>query len=89
MNAADRQQILRKLHSLFQAEFLADQSFEVDETTKLLELGILDSFSILRLVSLIEAEFQVELPMETLHLDNIGTLNAMADLVQELKGTEC
>lgn len=80
----ERQQVLAKLKALFKKEILQDEAERVDETTPLLELGVLDSFVVLSLLALVEAEFSVEIPLETLTLDQLRDLNSIADLIVDL-----
>ena len=80
----ERQQVLAKLKNLVKREILTGEPEMVDETTPLLELGVLDSFVLLSLLALIEAEFSVEIPLETLSLEDLTNLNSIADLVIKL-----
>jgi acyl carrier protein len=80
----ERQQVLVRLKALVKQQILQDESVQVDETTPLLELGVLDSFVVLSLLALIEAEFSIEIPLETLTLGQLEDLNSIADLIVKL-----
>ncbi len=80
----DKQHILQSLKSLLETRILEGEAIQLDATTPLLGLGVLDSFALMQLASLIESEFRVEIPLESLQLDHLKDLNSMADLVLDL-----
>ena len=51
--------------------------------TDLLEAGILDSASLVRLLLAVEARFAVTIPMEEVEIDSFRTVAEIADLVRE------
>ena len=53
--------------------------------TDLIEAGILDSASLVRLLLTVEARFAVAIPMEEVDIDSFRTVAAIADLVRERK----
>ena len=58
---------------------------ELEYTTPLLELRILDSFSIVSLCTFMEAEFGISLPIESLPVDRLTNINLITDLVVECR----
>lgn len=52
------------------------------EDTELLESGILDSLSVMRLITQVEGEFNLKLPLIDLSVENLATPRALADLVE-------
>lgn len=55
---------------------------DFDENQSLLETGIIDSLSLLRLVSFIEERFQVRLSDEELTPENFENLHAIVELIR-------
>lgn len=53
--------------------------------TSLTELNIIDSSEIFELVHYIRAELGIDIPIEEIHAENFGTINAMARLVDRLR----
>jgi len=80
----ERQHILPRLKSLLETGVLGDEATNLDATTPLLGFGVLDSFALMQLASLIESEFLVEMPLESLSLDHLKDLNSIADLIIDL-----
>lgn len=69
---------------MLETRILGDEATNLDATTPLLGLGVLDSFALMQLASLIETEFRVEIPLESLKLDHLKDLNSIADLIIDL-----
>ena len=73
-------------------EFLRDQvavrpgDADVGADESLLDAGVLDSASILELVSFLEERFQLVIPDEELLPDNFETINAIVALVNAKGG---
>lgn len=60
----------------------------MDPNTRLLDENLLDSLQIVQLVSFLEQEFHVSVPMEEMMPENFETASATASLVQRLPKTE-
>lgn len=56
-----------------------------DETTLLLDEGILDSMSLLYLVTQLEEKNGIKIPMEEVTEENFKNISAIERLVEELK----
>lgn len=67
-------------------ELLKKEYPEIDfyASDELVDDGILDSLTVLGIISLITAEFKVEIPMEEIIPDNFNSIDAMAELVSDL-----
>jgi acyl carrier protein len=57
----------------------------IGESTKLIETGVLDSLSVLKLVMFIEDKFGIKVGADEVIPDNFETLDAMADFVRSKK----
>ena len=79
----EKPNVVSSLKAYLVEEVLEGDASEFDETTPLLELGLLDSFSIVGILSFIESEFGIEIPLETLVIERLKDVNTLADLVIE------
>ena len=60
----------------------------ISDDTDLLESGILDSFSILKLASHIEDVYKIEVGLDELVPENIGSLKKVAAFINRKAGNE-
>lgn len=67
------------------ANYMAGNGAGLDGDTSLTDLNIIDSTGIFELVHYIRVELGVDVPLEEVHVDNFGTINAMARLVDRLR----
>lgn len=72
--------ITEKLKEFFQREFPTTESF--DESSKLLETCLADSFSIINAVLFIEKEFGIKFGRADVIPANFNTINALASYVE-------
>ena len=49
----------------------------------LIDGGVLDSLALVELLTAVEVEFAIEVPLDELDLDRIRTVSALAELVSE------
>lgn len=70
-----------KLKNWFSQEVLEGQDVGLDDATHLLELGLIDSLTIVKLQQFIQAEFGVVLSHQHLTPQNLSTLKSIADVV--------
>lgn len=63
-----------------------DDDRDIDENTKLLEEEILDSVSILYLVTELEDEYMINIPVEDIIESNFKDLNCISRYVMSLLG---
>lgn len=76
MNALSQQ-----IHDYLAEEVLGGDAADLVETTPLFELGILDSMSMLKLVSWIESRFGLSLASEDLVPENFSTIQGLSLLL--------
>ena len=58
---------------------------EIDKNTQLLDEGILDSLAILGFVTLLEDEFEIEIPDDEIKRENFATIKNVITLIHNLK----
>lgn len=68
-----------KVTAYIGSELLGGQDEGLEPTTKLLELGILDSFSTIKLLSFAEDELGITVPLEEVTPDNLGTIESFVE----------
>ena len=67
-------------------ELLYDvENTTIDNGTKLIEQGIVDSMGIFRLIAFLEEAFGVEIEPDAVVLENFETINAVATLITNAK----
>lgn len=68
-------------------EILTDVRPDVDfmNETKLIDDGIIDSFDIIAIVSELNDEFDVQIPIDELEPDNFNTVAAIYELIVKLQ----
>ncbi|MCI5596791.1 MAG: phosphopantetheine-binding protein [Lachnospiraceae bacterium] len=68
-------------------EILTDVRPDVDfmNETKLIDDGIIDSFDIIAIVSELNDEFDVQIPIDELEPDNFNTVEAIYELIIKLQ----
>lgn len=59
--------------------YLREQGYQVDADTKLIEDGILDSVSLIELVTFIEEQCGLDVPDEFFQADNFATVTVIAE----------
>lgn len=61
---------------------------DINETTKLIEDGILDSLTLVLLVSCIENEFGIKIPEENINISNFENVQNIVLLLENIKKKE-
>lgn len=74
------QQVAEQLVAFTNHTILRDVSSGIDADTPILEAGVLDSLSMLLLLSHVESSFGVQLPIEEVLPENFETLRVLAEL---------
>jgi acyl carrier protein len=82
----DRAVLLSKLTEFVEVELLDGQEKGIEPTTPLLEWGLIDSFSMVRLISFIHKSFGVEIPPDQLRADTFQNLSVLTDRLMEKLG---
>jgi acyl carrier protein len=80
-----RATVIEKLTNYIGQNILEGKDIGLDETTPLLEWGIINSLEMTTLLSFIRQAFDVEIPMEQLIPEHFASLSSIADLVLEQK----
>jgi acyl carrier protein len=78
-----REAIEAKLREFIDREVLQGQGSDLTSDTPLLELGILDSFSLFLVINYIAEEFRVELKLDAVGVDNFRNIASIASAVLE------
>ena len=74
-------EVLDRLREFVEVELLDGQEKGIEPSTPLLEWGLIDSFSLVRLVSFIHKSFGVDLPPDQLKPDTFQSLAVLTDHV--------
>lgn len=82
----DHAQIVSTLKTFIERDILEDDSAHLDADTPLLKLRIIDSFSVLELLLFINSELNVEIPLETVSLQDLQNIGSIADLILSVNG---
>ncbi|HWS83462.1 MAG TPA: acyl carrier protein [Ktedonobacteraceae bacterium] len=75
--------IIEELKRYIAQDVLAGKDIGLDETTPLLEWGIINSLEIVRLLSFVRKQFAVDIPADKLVADSFTSVSCVADLVLE------
>lgn len=73
-----------RLKNFIRNEVMHDPSEDLDESTPLLEWGILDSLAMVSMIAFIEKEFHVKVPSEKVIPENFDNLRRIAAMVVSL-----
>ncbi|ASU81455.1 hypothetical protein CDO52_00485 [Nocardiopsis gilva YIM 90087] len=76
--------VLKVLRDFLEQEVIESPGSDIQPDTPLLELGILNSFSTMRLTSFIHRRFEVEIPPEDMTGRNFSDLRSISALVTRL-----
>ncbi|CNE49579.1 acyl carrier protein [Enterococcus faecium] len=55
---------------------------DIDENTKLISTGYLESFDVINLITLFEKEFNIDIKLEEIELSSFETVIAMEELIK-------
>jgi acyl carrier protein len=83
-----RSAIISQLTRHIADNVLYGRDIGLDETTPLLEWGIINSLEIVRLLSFVHKQFNVEIPIDNVVPENFINLAAIADLLLKLSVAE-
>ncbi len=64
-------------------EYLTDPDMEINEETKLISSGLVDSFSLVSLQAFIEKEFGKRIPAPKITAESFDTVNKMIDVINQ------
>ncbi|MCC6750525.1 MAG: acyl carrier protein [Deltaproteobacteria bacterium] len=77
-------QILAGLKAFIVKEMLEGNDEGLEAETPLIELGLINSISLMRLRAYVQREFTVKIPEEALTVSNLASLAALTRLVCQL-----
>lgn len=80
------QVVLDALRDYVGRELLEGNDADLDPTTRLIELGIIDSLAAVSLIAFVQERFGVEVPLEELTEDNLQTLTSITAMIERLGG---
>ena len=64
-------------------EYLEDPEMEINEETKLISSGLVDSFSLVSLQAFIEREFGKRIPAPKITAESFDTVNKMIEVINQ------
>ncbi len=76
-----RATVIEQLKRYIAQDVLGGKDIGLDETTPLLEWGIINSLEMVKLLSFIRKQFAVDIPTEKLVADSFTSVSSIADLV--------
>ena len=79
-------EVAARINQFITKQLLYDvENVAIDNDTKLIEQGIVDSMGLFRLMAFMEEEFDVEVEPDAIVLENFETVNAVATLITSAK----
>lgn len=78
-----RTEVTTQLKNFLVQDVLSGKDIGLDETTPLLEWGVINSLEMVRLLGFIKNTFAVDIPMSKLTADNFTNLSSISNLVME------
>lgn len=76
-----RDTILKQVNEYIVQQMLDPNSTDLEETTPLLEWGILQSLELVRLLHFIQKQFGIDIPPDKANADHFINPGAIADLI--------
>jgi acyl carrier protein len=77
-----RTEMIEQLRTFFIEQVLDGKDIGLDETTPLLEWGILNSLEMMRLLGFIRRQFGIEIPASQMVADNFVDIRMIADMIE-------
>jgi acyl carrier protein len=62
-------------------ELVREENFQLQDSDKLIETGIIDSMGIISLLGFLEAEFSIQIESDELVPENLDTVESISELV--------
>jgi acyl carrier protein len=80
---------LSAVQKFINSELLYREDQAIDHTLNLIEIGVIDSMTLLRLVSFLESQYGIEIPDEDILPDNFRSLTSIeAFLASHVNGSQ-
>jgi len=73
--------VVERLKRYIAQDVLGGKDIGLDETTQLLEWGVINSLEIVRLLSFIRKQFGVDIPTSEIVADSFTSISSIAELV--------
>jgi medium-chain acyl-[acyl-carrier-protein] hydrolase len=80
-----RNQLLDDLTRYVAEELLEGDAEDLEPSTPLLELGVLNSLETSRMMGFIQKKYGITVPAEAMKVENLQSLSAITDLVYGLR----
>jgi acyl carrier protein len=74
---------LSSIKNFIRTELIYDDEKDFDENTNLIERGIVDSMSLVRLISFIEENYGIQVQDEDIVPENFSSLNKISSFIAE------
>lgn len=74
---------LSSIKTFIRTELIYDDEKDFDENTNLIERGIVDSMSLVRLISFIEENYGIQVQDEDIVPENFSSLNKISSFIGE------
>jgi acyl carrier protein len=78
-----RDSVIEQLNRYIAQDVLGGKDIGLDETTPLLEWGIINSLEMVKLLSFMRKQFGVDIPTDKLVADSFTSISSIAGLVME------
>lgn len=85
----ERKIIIEQLKSYIAQDVLGGKDIGLDETTPLLEWGVINSLEIVRLLQFIHKQLSVDIPTDKLIADSFINIGSIANLILEQMPARC
>jgi acyl carrier protein len=74
---------LSSIKNFIRTELIYDDEKDFDENTNLIERGIIDSMSLVRLISFLEENYEIQIQDEDIVPENFSSLNKISSFIGE------
>lgn len=74
---------LSSIKNFIRTELIYDEEKDFDENTNLIERGIVDSMSLVRLISFLEENYKIQVQDEDIVPENFSSLNKISGFITE------
>jgi acyl carrier protein len=78
-----REAVIEQVNRYIAQDVLEGKDIGLDETTPLLEWGIINSLEMVKLLSFMRRQFGVDIPIDQLVADSFSSTSSIADLILE------
>ena len=85
-NQADKDAIGSRIRSYIIDNFLLGVAYDLEDSTQLMEAGILDSTGVMELVAFIETSFEIVISEEEIIPENLNSLDNISNFVARKSG---